>query len=374
MSDTVDIDQVRGSYMSGNMGTGHGDGPGSLAEAFGATPVSDAPDWLHREAANEENWEVVEKRALEVSAYARDFARKFPLEAFAGVYQVDRASGQKSLTKSGDDVLLEAYEWLAKKCGDNVDKVKAVVGALDLPDEYRTYILARFSYEKEKPARDAEQKAVEDADKYNKAWNGTSASPNMNLHNMRAEDQATAEEVSLDARQKQLAESAKKRAPDYAPVLEVKRVVGGYGIIASDSATQLWKKGELVREISTDEFGGIGVIADEMKALQTAEDVEALFGVTRSRVATGWLRPEAKVASATPTPAAPDVKTNATEAVTSSTVVPPTKLGSRVIFRAGKMLASGTLSNVEGEDCTVLVDGSKTEVSLKLKDIRSDTF
>ena len=220
------------------------------------------PEWLQREAGLEEDWEKVEKRRLEVGAFARDFKRAFPDEVFAGVYSQYRATGVKKMVKTPDDVLDECYSWIDKKTKGEATKAKDILVATGLANEYITGILTRFKdavTEKTQAASDKLQNEYSKLD----SFSGMPSRPSDALSEVEP-GQTTAEEVSLDDRTK---------------ALERKKVVAGYGIIANDKTVSLFKRGKLLKEIDTEAFGGFAVIAEEMKSLETAPDVEALFDV-----------------------------------------------------------------------------------------------
>ena len=286
-------------------------------------------DDLMARAGLEEDWEETEKRQLEILAFARDFRRVFPNEAFSGIFQTDRNSGNKVKVKTEDQVLAEAYDWLKKKTKGDTAQALKILKETGLVDQYANPIIEMF--------RNADETAVkaEEEKEADKDLEGSPRQPGKALEEFRHGDksQNRASEVLTDDNQarRDRNEAVSKKREEYKAgtnPLERKKVVGSYGVILNEQEAQLWKKGELVSKISTEDVGGFAALADEIDLAKTAEDVETLFD-SISDAATDLPLPK---------PIHPQV-------------------GSRVAFRMGNASASGSLQSVTGDICTVLCDG-----------------
>lgn len=255
MDTGIDLDSIKERYLSGEL------------ETFGNNSAT--PDWLHKEAGAEEDWETVAKRQLETNAFARDLMRQFPAEKLSGVYHEDRNTGAKKLIKSSEEVLAEMYSWLNKKAKGDLRQAIAILDATQLIDEYRNPIIQMFKNANEEESLSLEDKA------------GTDAAEGQPTNALKAQrtSQTTADQVIQDQNADRLDANMKARSKrvDYAQPLERKKIVGSLGIIVNEQTSQVWKKGELVAEMSTEAVGGFSVMADEMHSLDTEEDVMALF-------------------------------------------------------------------------------------------------
>ena len=227
-------------------------------------PRTEEVNWLEKEAAADYDWEAAAKKELEVSAFARDFMRSFPAEAFGGVYKLAKDGEQKTLVKSADEVLADAYKWLDKKFKGDAKQARAVLDATGLVDEYVTGVMMYFN---EHAAEEAGKETIKNRDEDDRQ-------PAAVLEKQ-TESQTTAEAVVSDSL------NARLDLPEKPTVgLERSKRVGSYGVIANETEVQLWKQGALVATLSTEDIGGFGVAADEIETLETPEDAEALFGVT----------------------------------------------------------------------------------------------
>lgn len=292
-----------------------------LADALSPSTNTDAPEWVVKEGAQEDDWEAVEKRKLELAAFARDFRRAFPSESFAGIYQQDRMSGAKKEVKSTDDVLYEAYQWLDKKARGDVKLALSIVDISGLVDQYRGPIAQMF---KNAQGEDA----VKEHEKTLNEYREMSDSPAQPADAL-AEDRASIEKAQeLETDRQQAILKAKKASL----TLERKKTVGSYGIIVTEHDTQLWKKGKLVVALDTKQLGGFAVIAEEVSSMETPADVETLFDVQ------------------------PAVQPSTT--VESPVSQPAVNAGQRVAFRMGQTCTAGTVSAVEGNEASVTIDGT----------------
>lgn len=239
------------------------------------------PSWLQKEAGMEEDWEKVEKMKLELNAFARDFKRAFPAEAFAGIFQTDNRTMEKKQIKSTEEVLGDAYNWLSKKTKGDAKLAKSILDAATLVDEYAGPIMQMFKNAGDDEALDKTEKTIMDQEKPESDLFGPTQ-PNEALKAQR-ESETTAESITTDMNDKRLLENREvmKKQNDY---LERKRVIAGYGMILNEEKLSLYKKGELLKEINTDDLGGFAVAADEVDSLQSAEDVETLFAAAPSDI------------------------------------------------------------------------------------------
>lgn len=266
------------------------------------------PSWLSKEAAQEEGWEAEEKRRLEISSFAQDFKRQFPSEAFAGVYQTDRGTGQKKVVKSTEEVIEDAYKWLEKKVKGDVNRAREILESVGLVDNLLDPILQLFA---DATSEDIDKETVKNREEEDEGQ------PSNVLENMRP----VKKEASSD--------------------LHRAKRIGDYGIVATEQTIQLWKKGELVRELNTEALGGFGVVADEVESLQEEEDVESLFSVAEDIT--------------------PD--TQSLESESSNTLTAPTscsvKVGEQVSFKMGDKCVSGKITVVGNKEVSVAVDGQE---------------
>ena len=284
-----------------------------------------AEDEFFKRAGLQEAWEVAAEAEKELMAFARDFRRAFPNEAFSGIYQVDRATGSKTKVSDTDAVLAKAYKWLDEKrtkAKADANWVISVLKETGLVDEYANPLIQMFRDAGEEAVKDDGEKSAEDVGK-----DESPRQPGQALKDYRHDsDQNRASEVLIDANQdrRDRNEEAEKKRKG----LERKKVVGSYGVILSETEAQLWKKGELVSKLATEEAGGFSALADEIDLAKTSEDIEMLFN-SSSDAATDPFSPE---------PISP-------------------RVGSRVAFQIGNASASGLLQTLNGDICTVLVDG-----------------
>lgn len=255
MDTGIDLDSIKERYLSGEL------------ETFGNNSAT--PDWLHKEAGAEEDWETVAKRQLEINALGRDMVRQFPAEKLSGVYHEDRNTGTKKLLKSSEEVLAEMYSWLNKKAKGDLKQAVAILDSTQLIDEYRNPIIQMFKNANEEETLSLEEKAE------------TEAKEGQPINALRAQrtSETTADQVINDQSIDRLEQNEKARSKrvDYAQPLERKKIVGSLGIIINEQTSQLWKKGELVAEMNTEAVGGFAVMADEMHAIETEDDAMALF-------------------------------------------------------------------------------------------------
>ena len=281
-------------------------------------------DELMARAGLQEGWEAVEKRQLDLLAFARDFRRAFPNEAFSGIYQVDRATGAKTKVQDTDAILAKAYKWLDEKrskAKQDTNWVISVLKETGLIDEYANPIIQMFRDSSEEAVKEEGEKSAEED-----AKDQSPHQPGQALKDFRHDSaQNRASEVAIDAneaRRERNEEAETKRKS-----LERKKVVGSYGVILNEQEAQLWKKGELVSKLQTEEAGGFAALADEIDLAKTSEDLEMLFN-----------------------------SSGAENDPFSPQPLPP-RVGTRVAFRIGNASASGLLQTLNGDICTVLVDG-----------------
>lgn len=260
----INLDEIRDRFLSGEL------------ESVGNGTTT--PDWVTKEAAAEEDWETVAKRELEINALGRDMMRQFPAEKLSGVYQEDRSSGQKKLIKSTEDVLFEMYAWLNKKAKGDTQRAIAILNSTQLIDEYRNPIIQMFKNADDAPALESSEKELAERKKID--WSGSSGQPN-DILSQPMPSETTAHQVIQDNNDIRLKENklAKKDRQDYTTGLEAKKIVGSYGIIANEKTTTLWKKGELISAIQTEDMGGFAAVKEELSVMATDADVEALFPI-----------------------------------------------------------------------------------------------
>lgn len=69
--------------------------------------------------------------------------------------------------------------------------------------------------------------------------------------------------------------------------------VGSYGLVLTEAACELYKAGVKIAEISVEDCGSYGILAEELGALTTEAEVETLFDVKSEEkevVKIGWLK------------------------------------------------------------------------------------
>lgn len=242
----------------------------ALADPFANTTDPDLyiPEWIQKEAGAEESWEIIEKRNLEIAAFARDFRRSFPDEAFSGIYKQDRMTGQKTKIKSTDEVLSEAFSWLKKKSQDNVDKAKAIVDATNLIDEYRTALIAMFTAADKEEQTAEHEKTLKENNKIDE-FSGIPKQPNDNLK-MQHETTPTTELIELDR-------TVTKKQGNLQ--LERKKIVGSYGVIVTETDASLWKQGKLIKRIALNDINDFATIAEEVEMSNDDATIETLFNI-----------------------------------------------------------------------------------------------
>ena len=281
-------------------------------------------DEMMARAGLQENWEVAEKRQLDLLAFARDFRRAFPNEAFSGIYKIDRNTGAKTKIDDTDAVLAKAFKWLDEKrtkAKTDTNWVISIIKETGLIDEYANPIIQMFRDADGESSKKEEEKSAEDVGK-----GESPRQPGQALKDFRHEHaQNRASEILVDDNQDR--RDRNEEAETKRKGLERKKVVGSYGVILNEESAQLWKKGELVSELKTEVAGGFAALADEIDLAKTPEDLETLFNSS-----------DAATDPFTPQPISP-------------------RVGSRVAFRIGNASASGLLQTVTGDICTVLVDG-----------------
>lgn len=278
--------------------------------------------WISKVAEESVDWEDRAKKDLLNSSFARDFRRSFPDENFGGVYKVDPKTNAKTLTKPADQVIQEAYEWLDKKFKGNAHQARQVLNATGLVDEYVTAIMLCFG-----------ESAFEDVEKETaKNMEIDERQPAYALEQDR-ESETTAESVSDDHQE----DIAEKPTTKKAGLLRSK-LIGEYGVIASESELQLWKKGKMLSNLSVEDIGGFHIVAEEVEGLNSEADVEALFSVEP-------IAPEA------------DEQTS--------------KVGQLVVFASGASKLSGKVTAESDGQASVLVDGmDSVEVNLPIASLK----
>lgn len=280
------------------------------------------PDFLVKEAGAEYDWEALAKRDLENSAFARDFKRVFPAESFGGIYKIDSKSGGKTLVKSSEAVMQEAYVWLEKKFKGDVRKARAVLDATGLVDEFVTGIMLNFG----EGALEASEKEFE------KNTSDNDGQPYL-LMDERREEETTAESAEQDSI---LTRMEKTKAQTRKAGLHRSKKVGEYGILVDDQEMQLWKKGKLLSSIGVEDLGGFHIAAEEVESLETEADVNALFNVEAEQ----------------------PVETKAS------------LVGKKAVFASGEAKMSGSIVAVLDGQASVSVDGMDVEVSMPVESLK----
>jgi hypothetical protein len=283
------------------------------------------PSWLQKEAAAEEDWETTEKKRLELSAQSRDFLRAFPAEAFAGVYKIDKSTNQKMVIKSPEDVLNDAYSWLDKKVKGDAKLARNILNATGLIDEIVTYIMSCFgAATKEEVDAETEKNIGED--------DGQPSSVLRRQHESARSTEDLLDEAAEDRLEgKKESYTYKEPAVYKKASLERTKRIGSYGIMADEETVELYKAGNLLHKMATEDFGGFAIVADEIDVMETEADVTALFGV---------------------------------EEVVETPVVADL-VGKKVVFASGTTKVSGTITAMEGDEGTIVVDGMDgVEVSI----------
>lgn len=284
------------------------------------------PDWAHKEAAAEEDWEVVEKRRLEISAFARDFKRAFPDEAFSTASGKGKDAGYriwngktKEISQGPEAAVSAAADWLSDKCKGDVAKAKLILNSTGLVDEFKTQIMEVLGAE-----IDAEDIELGEANvrKHNKLEDSP-AQPGSALDEYDSKDQTTVEQVLDDSQESMMRKGGMER----------NAVISPYGIVMTAEYVQVWKKGELLKAFSPDDMGGFPVIAEEMESMRSAEDVEALFDLPAD---------------------APYAEPKVSQSALS--------IGQAVAFKAGGKVHTGIVTFARGDSATVQMGKTATEV------------
>jgi len=273
------------------------------------------PDWIQREATQEDSWEVVEKKRLEVNAFARDFRRVFPDEAFSNL---DSKGKPKAAGQDTQSVIAKAVTWLDKKFKGDTKLIKQVLLKSGLIDEHATQILSAFN----ETLREDDEKFREDAVKQHDKEDQV-AQPSVALHDFDMNDQITVEDVTDDANSERLFKKAG---------MERRATIPPYGVIVTEDNTQIYCRGKLVTEFDTEVFGGFAMIADEVESLRTPTDVEALFGIESD--------PDTRVASIT--------------------------IGQSVTWKSAGMTTTGNVTALTGTLATVAIMHEGTRITVQV--------
>ena len=213
------------------------------------------PAYLVAEAGKEESWEKKLKDELEVSSFGREFAKKF-LNSF-------KTENKQMVATWEPD---KAASWLGDKVktedgGIDRDRVSQILDAAGAIDEKRTEVLALLTEGKE-PSKKKDE-----------------GSPTKGFGDV--ELPPTADRANLE------------RAEENLKGLNKRKTVGSYGLILTDDHCFLYKKGVKLAECSVEACGGFDVLASEVEAMQTNEDVETFFDLhdDASIISKAWLRP-----------------------------------------------------------------------------------
>jgi len=287
------------------------------------------PSWLAREASEDGNWEEVEKKKLETSAQARDFLRSFPAEAFAGVYKIDKSTNQKMVIKSPEDVLDEAYKWLDKKVKGDAKLAREILDASGLIDEIVTFIMSCFGVAVAEEVEQETAKNIGDED-------GQPAT----ILREQWDSERTADDVLANAAEDRVENREEPKDPytHKKASLERTKQIGSYGVMVNEDVVQLWKQGNLVHTLGTEELGGFAVVADEVDSLQSEADVTTLFGVT--------------------------------ELVEVNVPTTASLVGKKVVFVTGATKVSGTITAMYGDEGTIQMDDmDNVEVSMPVTQV-----
>jgi hypothetical protein len=292
----------------------------SLMDQFSAVPpmARDAliPDWVTKEAVAEDSWEEVEKKRLQENAYARDFRRVFPDEAFSSL----DAKG-KPTSNDPQATIAKAVKWLDKKFkGDGVI-IKRVLLKAGLIDEFTTQILAAFNETLAGEKEDLGETAVKQHGKEE-----MNAQPrNVLRDTYTLEDAVRAEDITDHANSERLFKKAG---------MERRATIPPYGVIVTETSAQVYCRGKLMTELDTETLGGFAVVAEEVETLRSTSDVENLFGL---------------------------------EADAGVNIV--LNVGQSVVFTSGGLLTKGTVTALEGNIATVAIiadGGSRITVQVPM--------
>lgn len=198
-----------------------------IHNSFGveASASEDSAPWsMHKEAAKED-WEIAEDKRLDMQAWAREFRRQFPKEDFA----------------KGDKTIQSAAKWVSAKCKQDWQVAIDIMDAAGVIDEVRMSIVQAAKELKEVPTKfDAKN----------------TSKPGMVLNDSKAPQPPMSKAAHLYP----------------------KKLIGEYGIILDEKDLTLWKKGKLIDKVAVESLGGFDVIADEISAFETVEDLTMFFG------------------------------------------------------------------------------------------------
>lgn len=210
----------------------------SLAESFGPdrTDYPESP-FFAKQAAVKEEWEILQDKELEINAFARDLKRQFPNEAFTKPETMGKLS-----------------KWVDQKSQGDVQKAKDIMTRAGVISEIQVEVLQTIDAAKKEKNQEKMSKETDQKD----PWKAHSQ-PHKLLRERESADVSTLQVRGSDTK-------------------AVKKVVGEYGLKLDSETLCLWKKGELLKEIPTQDLGGFEIVAGEISAIDSASDLTVFFG------------------------------------------------------------------------------------------------
>jgi hypothetical protein len=177
--------------------------------------------------AEKEDWEIAQSRDLDMKSFAREFRKHFPADKFREPKTLEAAT-----------------KWIQQKSKGVRDDALEIMTLAGLTEDFRTSILQNIKEENREVEVDASKKAVEKTVQKGEA----PAQPALVL------------------------------GKSVTASVNTKKLIGDYGIILEEAELQLWKKGKILEKIPVKSLGSFAVVADEIAAMETLDDLASFFG------------------------------------------------------------------------------------------------